>query len=69
VPGKWVEPIRMLRQTSPNVIECLRAAAEAHRLYERESDPNARLAYLQLEQCWYRLADCHAFMEQLAAFL
>jgi hypothetical protein len=58
----------MLRQINPEVLKCLSAAAEAHRLYERESDADARLTYLQLEQYWCRLADCYAFMEQLAAF-
>jgi hypothetical protein len=51
------------------VIEWLNAAAEAsRRIYERESDPDARLTYLQIEQCWRRLADRYTFMEQLEAF-
>jgi hypothetical protein len=59
----------MPHQPSPKVIEWLDAAAEAtRRLYERESDPDARLTYLQIEQCWRRLADRYAFMEQLEAF-
>jgi hypothetical protein len=59
----------MTHQSSPKVIECMNAAAEARRLYERESDPDAKLTYLQLEQCWCRLADHYAFIEQLTVFI
>ena len=56
-------------QSNLNVIEWLDAAAKAtRRLYERESDPDARLTLLHIEQCWRRLADRYAFMEQLEAF-
>ena len=59
----------MRHQPSPKVIEWLNAAAEAtRRLYERESDPDAQLTLLHIEQCWRRLADRYAFMEQLEAF-
>jgi hypothetical protein len=59
----------MPHQPSPKVIELLNAAAEAtRRLYERECDPDARLTLLHIEQCWRRLADRYAFMEQLEAF-
>jgi len=58
--------VRMPHQPSPKVIECLNAAAEARHLYERETDPDAKLTYLQLEQCWGRLADHYAFIDRLA---
>jgi hypothetical protein len=39
------------------------AAAEARILYGRATDPDARLTYLQIEQCWHRLAGSYAFHE------
>jgi hypothetical protein len=59
----------MPHQRSPKVTECLTAAAEVRRLYELETDPDAKLRYLQLEQCWFRLADHYAFIEQLRGFI
>jgi hypothetical protein len=59
----------MPQQPIPKVIECLDQAAKARRLYEGETDPDAKLTYLQLEQCWCRLADLYAFTEQIAAFI
>jgi hypothetical protein len=59
----------MHHQTGPKVVQCLNAATDARRNYERTSDPDIKLTYLQIEQCWYRLADQYALTDQLEAFL
>jgi hypothetical protein len=52
---------------SLGVAECLNKAAETRRLHDAEADPDKRLTYLHVEQCWYGLAHCYAFLDRLEA--
>jgi hypothetical protein len=58
----------MLRQTSLRVIECLNKAVEARLLHEAETSLD-NSTYLQVEQCWNRLAQCYELMDQLEALM
>jgi hypothetical protein len=55
----------MLCELSPRVTSCLKNAAEARRRHRNESDPDKKHTYLQIEQCWYRLADGYALMKRV----
>jgi hypothetical protein len=59
----------MLHQTNPKVIDCLNNAAEARRMHDATTDPDARFIYLQIEQSWHTLANSHAFLAQLEHFI
>jgi hypothetical protein len=52
---------------SLRVTECPSKAAQARRLHDAEPDPEMKLTYLHVEQCWHRLADIYAFMDRLEA--
>jgi hypothetical protein len=54
----------MLCEASRRVTASLKNAAEARRQHRNESDPDKKHTYLQMEQCWYRLADGYALMER-----
>jgi hypothetical protein len=61
--------LMLLRQTSLRVTECLNKAVEARLLHDAETSLDNRLTYLQVEQCWNRLAQCYELMDQLEALM
>jgi hypothetical protein len=56
-------------RTSIGVTDCLNKAAEARQLHDAELDPDKKLTYLHVEQCWYRLACSYALMDRLEALM
>jgi hypothetical protein len=52
---------------SLRVTECLSKAAEARQLHNTETDPDKKLTYLHVEQCWYRLAASYVLLDRFEA--